>query len=97
MEGDKKRRFKVRDRGRMAKSESASANSLHKYIYFFSVTNIWFAAPYQRHKAPKKFQNPDLPLPGEKGTNERTSRFQDDCECISSIAVCTRRFCSIEQ
>jgi hypothetical protein len=50
------------------KGESNAAISLHGIFIFSRVTNVWSAAPYQRHKAPKKFQNLDFPLPGEKGT-----------------------------
>jgi len=54
--------------GLEGKGESNAAISLHIIFIFSPVTNVWCAAPYQRHKAPNKFQNPDFPLPGEKGT-----------------------------
>jgi hypothetical protein len=66
--GRKQEKNIQRSQGLRETGESNAAISLHGIFIFSRVTNVWSTAPYQRHKAPKKFQNPDFPLPGEKGT-----------------------------
>src|SRR6478735_10452484 len=73
------------------KGESDPVNSLHDIFNFLRVTRVRFAAPYQRNQAPI-LHSSFLLHKKRKVRYERTSRFQNDCDCIRGTAACTWRF-----